>query len=76
MSEMKMSQIFDKNDWDHLHDCILDATFNTTKRNCNKKELEEIFNQLPIEMKVEAYKFGMSDTLWRDNFIIWYKNNM
>jgi hypothetical protein len=30
-----------------------------------KKELEEIFNDLPDNLK-DAHEWGMSDTLWRD----------
>jgi hypothetical protein len=67
---------FTKNDWDHMHDCILDATWKTTKKNCSQEELEEIYETLPIDLKLEAELWGMNDTVWRDNFIEWYlKNN-
>ena len=58
-----------------MHDCILDITWDTTKLNCSKKELKEIFKQLPSELKHEAYECGMSDTLWRDKFGAWYIDN-
>jgi hypothetical protein len=67
---------FSKNDWDHMHDCILDITFKTTKKNCSREELETIFDKLPEDMQLDAYEWGMSDTLWRDNFIEYYKENM
>ena len=67
---------FSKHDWNHMHDCILDVTYNTTKKNCSREELETIFNKLPEDMKMEAYEWGMSDTLWRDNFIDYYKENL
>jgi hypothetical protein len=66
---------FTKNDWDHMHDCILDATWKTTKKNATRQELEEIFKKLPSDMQAEAKKWGMNDTVWRDNFIRWYKLN-
>ncbi len=66
---------FDKNEWDHMHDCILDATWNTTKKNCTREELEELFKTLPEDMQDEAYRWGMNDTVWRDNLIVWYKEN-
>jgi len=66
---------FDKNDWDHMHDCILHATWNTTKKQATREELVEIFNKLPESLKGEAREWGMADTLWRDNFIAWYINN-
>ena len=60
---------FIKNDWDHMHDCILHATWDTTKKNSTQEEMEEIFFKLPNELKCEAYECGMNDTLWRDKFI-------
>jgi hypothetical protein len=67
---------FSKNDWDHMHDCILDVTYNTTRKNCSREELEKIFNDLPEDMKLDAFMWGMSDTLWRDNFIDYYKEKL
>ncbi len=64
-----------KNDWDHIHDCILDATWETTKKKCTKEELIEIFNKLPEDLKYDAFKYGMNCTVWRDTFIKWYKEN-
>ena len=63
-------KIFDKNDWDHLHDVILDATWNTTKKQCSQKELEKIFESLPAHLKEMAIKWGMNDTVFRDE--VWY----
>ena len=40
-----------------------------------EKELVEIFNKLPDDLKEDAYEWGMSDTLWRDKFIEWYEEN-
>lgn len=68
----KLDKKFTKNDWDHMHDCIVDIT----ERNCTREELQEIFKQLPSELKHEAYDWGMSDTLWRDKFCAWYEENM
>lgn len=62
-------------DWNHMHDCILHATWNTTRKKSTQEELEEIFDKMPEEMKHEAYEWGMSDTLWRENFIEWYEKN-
>lgn len=66
---------FTQNDWNHMHDCILDATYDTIKKNCTKEELMEIFKKLPDHLKCEAYEWGMNDTLWRDKFIKWYEEN-
>ncbi len=67
---------FTQNDWNHMHDCILDTTWETTKKNCTLEELMEIFEMLPSYLKHDAEFFGMNDTVWRDNFIEWYEKNM
>ena len=67
---------FSDNCWNHMHDCILHVTYNTTKKKCTREELLDIFKKLPYSLQVEAYKYGMSDTLWRDNFIKYYEENM
>lgn len=66
---------FDKNDWDHMHDCILHATWNTTKKKTSLEELKLIFETLPEDLKEEGIEFGMSDTVWREKFIEWYEQN-
>ena len=63
---------FNKNDWDHMHDCI----YHVTQRKSNQSELEDIFDDLPEELKEEAFEFGMNDTLWREHFIEWYEENI
>lgn len=66
---------FEENDWNHMHDCILHATWKTTKKNATRKELVEIFNKMPKDLQGEAYEWGMSDTVWRERFIDWYIKN-
>lgn len=68
-------EYFTKHDWNHMHDCILHCTWNTTKKKSTRQEMVELFNLLPDDLKEEAYKFGMSDTLWRDKFIEYYEEN-
>jgi len=62
-------------DWDHMHDCILDLTWNGNKKNCRREELMEIYEKLPLNLKHEANEWGMNDTLWRDKFCEWYLSN-
>ena len=64
-----------KNDWNHMHDCILNSTWETTKTKSTREELIDIFNKLPEDLKQEAYEWGMSDTVWRENFTEWYTEN-
>lgn len=69
------SRVFSDNDWNHMHDCVLHATWNTTQKRYTREELEELFDELPAVLKGEAVSWGMSDTVWRDNFTQWYVKN-
>ena len=66
---------FNENDWAHMHDCILNATYNTTKLSLSQKELETLFLELPVDMQDDAVHWGMNDTPWRDNLYEWYQDN-
>lgn len=66
---------FTKNDWNHFHDVVMSATYKTKKINLNQREMNNLFSKLPNELKLEAFEFGMSDTLWREHFFDWYINN-
>jgi len=70
-----MSRDFDKNDWAHMHDCILDATSADGQLSLSQEELETLFMELPREMRMDAFSYGMSDTPWRDNLYEWYQKN-
>lgn len=62
---------FTQNDWNHLHDCVFDAT----GRDLNTGELNEIFNSLPETIKLIALEWGMSDTVFRDGVFDHLQNN-
>jgi hypothetical protein len=66
---------FDKNDWAHFHDVILDVTWDDGKINLNQEEMEKLFWELPEDMRIDAYKWGMNDTPWRDRLWVWYERN-
>jgi hypothetical protein len=66
---------FDKNDWAHFHDVILDVTWDNGKINLNQEEMEKMFWELPEEMRMDAHKWGMNDTPWRDELWRWYERN-
>jgi hypothetical protein len=72
--DMGMNMIVTEDDWNHMHDCILDLTWNTTKKTCSREELLEIYEQLPLSLKAEADEWGMNDTLWKDKFREWYES--
>lgn len=70
----KKSEI-NKNDYAHMHDCVLDLTWNTTKTKLSNDEIDLLFQELPSELKSDAMEWGMSDTLWREKFMEWYQEN-
>ncbi len=61
---------FGSNDWAHMHDCILHVRGTSTPQG----EMEALFETLPESLKGDARQWGMSDTLWRDNFIEWLED--
>jgi hydroxymethylpyrimidine pyrophosphatase-like HAD family hydrolase len=63
---------FDKQDWAHLHDVILEVL----GVSMDDKKLEELFRTLPSSIKDEALHWGLSDTVVRDNIYTHIKNNM
>lgn len=75
IENLALDHLFIKNDYDHMHDCILHCTWNGEKFKPTKDEMKQIFHKLTSPLKEEAYEFGMNDTLWRDNFINWYTLN-
>ena len=72
-SETSDLSVFDDHDWAHLHDCILNATWNGSKKKCIREELIEIYHQLPEDLKQIAQDWGMNDTPFRDGVFEWYQ---
>lgn len=62
---------FDKRDWAAMHDCLLRVKGTSTPQ----EEMETLFLGLPESMKGDAREWGMWDTLWREQFIEWLKEN-
>ena len=66
---------FGKNDWAHFHDVIIDVTWDDGQIDLNQEEMESLFWELPEDMRMDAHKWGMNDTLWRDSLWVWYERN-
>ena len=60
---------FDKNDWNHFHDVVMESNGG----NRSKKELEIIYESLPEDLKELAEEYGMNDTCFRDNTITYLR---
>ena len=67
---------FEKREWDHLHDVILGVTWNTTKTSLNQEQLEKFFEDLPEDIKMDAYRWGLNDSVVRDMIYVWYQNEL
>jgi len=66
---------FNKNDWNHFHDVVLDATREDGRLSLTQEEMESLFWELPESLRKMAYVWGMNDTPWRDKFYDWYEQN-
>jgi hypothetical protein len=66
---------FEKNEWNHLHDVVLSATWDTSKLKLSQSELEDLFEELPEHIKEDAYHWGLNDTVVRDSIYVWIKKN-
>lgn len=65
----------DENEWDHMHDCVIDVTHEDGILKLSRKELLVLFHSMPRELQLDAFKFGMNDTCWRGEFIEWLEDN-
>jgi len=63
---------FTSHDFACLHDAIIDAS----EKHLNQDELIEVWNLLPIGIKVTAIEWGMSDTVFGDAVYKWAKDNI
>lgn len=66
---MKFEDI-DKNDLAHMATCM----YHVNRERASDGEVHQAFNSLPDELLGEAISFGMSDTVWRENFTEWYRS--
>jgi hypothetical protein len=65
---------FEKNEWSRLHDIVLSATWDTSKK-LSQSELEDLFEGLPENIKEDAYRLGLNDSAVRDSIYIWIEKN-
>lgn len=67
--------MFTQNEWDRLHDVVLDATWDTTQVSLTQTELEDLYTELPGEIKADVMHWGLNDSVVRDNIYVWYVKN-
>lgn len=62
-----------KNDLGHLHDVILDALDIDLD---SDEKIIEYRNKLPTDIQLDIEKWGVSDTVVRDNIYVWLLKNI
>jgi hypothetical protein len=71
MNNIRMNNMFTKNDWDYLHDVI----YGYCKKSLDMNSLERFYTKIPENLKEDAFKYGMSDTVFRDNLYDWLNSD-
>jgi hypothetical protein len=64
---------FEKNEWDYLHDVVLSATWDKSKK-LSQSELEDLFEEFPEHIKEDAYRLGLNDSV-REAICVWIEKN-
>ncbi len=67
MGKFKPIEPFNENDWSHLHDCWLHVKGSKP----TEKQLENLYSELPGDLKFLAEEWGMNDTEFREGVIEW-----
>jgi hypothetical protein len=62
---------WNENDWNHLHDCW----FHVKGLKPTRKQLENLFHNLPPDLQNLAKEWGMNDTVFREGVIEWIQSN-
>jgi hypothetical protein len=63
---------FDQDDLNTLHDVIFNAL---DKEGLTNEQIMEYWNMFPEDIKLDALKWGVSDTPTRDNMYVWIQKN-
>ncbi len=73
MKEINLNNIeLDRYDLNFLHDVILSSTNKNIKTD---EELMEYWKILPYDIKLDTIKWGISDTVVRDDMYVFFKEN-
>ena len=65
---------FEKNEWSHLHDVVLSAMWDKSKK-LSQSELEELFEEFPEHIKEDAYRQGLNNSVVSDTIYVWIEKN-
>ena len=65
---------FEKNEWSHLHDVVLSAMWDKSKK-LSQSELEDLFEEFPEHIKEDAYHQGLNNPVVSDSIYVWIEKN-
>ena len=65
---------FEKNEWSHLHDVVLSAMWDKSKK-LSQSELEDLFEEFPEHIKEDAYRQGLNNSVVSDTIYVWIEKN-
>jgi hypothetical protein len=66
---MQPKSKFDENEWNSFHDTVEEAS----NRSYTIKELKNIYQQLPNNLRLDAERWGLSDSVVRDHIYVFLK---
>lgn len=64
-----ISKKFDEHDWACFHDAVMDAT----GKSHGQKKLQQLFDELPEDIKFTAFQWGMNDTVFGDEVVVHFR---
>lgn len=64
---------FDQDDLNSLHDTIFNALDLDILSN---EQIIQYWNKIPDDIKLDAIKYGVSDTPTRDKMYVWLRKNL
>jgi hypothetical protein len=68
---MKIKVEFEKGDLNSLHDTIIDLS----GKSLSHEELVIIWNKLPKHLKDDSIRWGVDDSVVRDNIYVYLRDN-
>lgn len=67
---MIVTVVLEQEDFNHMHDVILEVL----DVEPTQKQIQEIWDKLPDDIKGTAIEWGCSDTVFRENLYVWLKD--
>lgn len=69
---MKVTTVLEKEDFDAMHDVIVDVV-GVTPTNV---QIQKLWDEMPEHIKGTAVEWGCNDSVFRDNMYVWLSKNL